>query len=132
MNPHLLGAFEAAGPGIVLSEDFLLRTSSLPLHIASTLVHESAHARIAAAGIAYSDQYAVRIERACTREEIRFVSVVGAADAGAFLKSLDTKYRSAAQVWAPGARVDRTQSGLAAAGAPAWVRRFFQWLRHAA
>jgi len=42
--------------------------------IASTIVHEATHARLARCGIAYEQKHRVRIERVCTRRQIAFAA----------------------------------------------------------
>jgi len=51
--------------------------SQTPEEVALALVHESAHARIEAAGFSYRGTLRGRIERMCVRAEIRFAERIG-------------------------------------------------------
>jgi hypothetical protein len=126
--PHLQGAFEEAGPAIVIAEAFLSRSATSPVRVASTLVHEATHARIHELGIRHRGKTAIRIERACTREELRFLDLVPRDDGAALSEVIKAKHDGAAQVWSPEARLDAVQRGLTAVGGPVWLTRLLRWL----
>ena len=57
----------------MLSIHYLEKEKPSPSAIASTIVHELAHARLAALGVASTEERGPRIERICYRAEERFV-----------------------------------------------------------
>jgi hypothetical protein len=127
--------FEDSGPAIVIAEAFLQRSATAPVKIASTLVHEATHARLHRLGIRYTEQTDIRVERACTREELRFLSQVPEGDAAALIDGVRSKYESAATLWSRESHIARTDQALATVNAPVWLRRLYSWLgsrRHAA
>ena len=126
--PHLHGHFEESGPTIVIAEDFLKRSAHRPVEVASTLVHEATHARLHRLGIRYTDRTYVRVEQACTQEELRFLSQVPEADAADLLQEVRSRFESAATLWSRDVDLARTSEALAIVDAPMWLRWFYRWL----
>jgi hypothetical protein len=126
--PHLQGQFEEAGPAIIIAEDYLMRASTTPLDIASTLVHEGTHARIHGFHIGYRGPTAIRIERTCLREELRFLNQVTTEEAMELRKRIEFRLSRAEELWSTETRITRTDSALATVGTPRWLRRFYLWL----
>lgn len=56
----------------VLDREYICRPDVLPEEIASTIIHEAAHARLDRAKINYNDGIRNRIERICVKSEIVF------------------------------------------------------------
>ena len=60
-----------------LDEKHVSKESTLVEEIASTLVHETAHAYLSALGIGYPSSQHVRIEKLCHRQELWFGKRIG-------------------------------------------------------
>ena len=56
----------------VLDFDYVTAESTSAGHLAQTLIHEGAHARLARAGFSYNEPARPRIERICVRQEAAF------------------------------------------------------------
>ena len=64
----------------VLDFDYVTSDATTPAHLALTLVHEGAHARLARAGCRYHEAARGRIERVCVRQEAAFARRIPGAD----------------------------------------------------
>lgn len=69
-TPGTDGQYWPRARAVALDRGFLLRASVE--EIALAIVHETAHARLAAVGIGYGEAIRPRVERACVGEERRF------------------------------------------------------------
>jgi hypothetical protein len=68
-----LGGFSDALRACKLDERFVLAEASQPEAIASVIVHESTHARLAHCGIGYKgEEFRARVEKVCFRRELAF------------------------------------------------------------
>jgi hypothetical protein len=108
-------AFDKLG-GIHLSAEHL-RTWPRS-YLASALVHEAIHLRLAARGIRYGAEVRDRIEALCTREQAAFLarlSAAGKATGVALTESLQEPW------WTDAERVARIQRNLP--DLPQWIRR---------
>jgi hypothetical protein len=92
--------------------------------LAATLVHEATHARLYAAGIAYSSESRSRIETLCVREELAFL--VRVPDSDDLIER--TKRKLENPWWTAEAVYERHLDSLEAAGAPTILTRAYQRL----
>jgi hypothetical protein len=122
------GAFEERDSTMILSAEFLMRPDVQPLDVASVLVHETTHARIAAAGIRYTPELTIRIERVCIDQQLTFARLLP-EEAGSLLTSrLRDKRDNAESLWSTEAILARQDRALTALDSPKWLRRFLSWL----
>lgn len=108
-------AYDRLG-GIHLSSSWLIDSS--PAALASALVHEAAHLRIAKCGIKYEGDKRARIERVCVKQQAAFLRKVcdGGADLAAEVdQSLATPW------WTDRAHRERVERLVSDAGLPAWL-----------
>jgi hypothetical protein len=69
-----LGEFRNALRLCALDERFVLADTTRPEQIASTIVHEAAHARLMRCGIGYEAELRARVEAVCFRRERAFAA----------------------------------------------------------
>jgi hypothetical protein len=124
------------GPGYIpfanaclLDLQYLTRNS--PTSVAAALVHEATHARISLCGIRASEVGLERIERACVKAEIAFLSHVPGAQE--IREGCERLLQSDQSWWRGDDQLRRQLSELQAGGVPNWLTRlvksYFQWRR---
>ena len=89
-----------------------------PLELASVLIHEATHLRIARHGIPDSNDFRERIERRCVKEQVAFLRTrgfTGEAMAKVFDELLETAW------WSDEARRKDFERVIADSGMPEWV-----------
>jgi hypothetical protein len=70
--PHARGSYLHSLRACQLDERFVLQETTTLERIASCIVHEATHARLAKWGIPYDEKARPRIERICLRRELNF------------------------------------------------------------
>jgi hypothetical protein len=84
----------------VLSTEYLMKERPSAVAIAATIVHELAHARLDARGIAWTAERAGRIERICFRASQRFLNTLPASpDRDTAMDELDEYLSFDTAVW---------------------------------
>jgi hypothetical protein len=92
-----------------------------PRAVATTLVHEAAHARLVRAGIGYGLSVRDRVELICVREQIAFAEKLG--DEG-ILDHLRQKLQR--PWWTPAQLRERRVEAWERLGVPRWMLRLYQ------
>jgi hypothetical protein len=98
--PYGIGNFNKTTNTCELDKRFVLATSSSTEQIASVIVHEATHARLARTGIAYAEDLRARVEVLCLSQELAFAAKL---PNGAELREVvqrDIKAYSAPEFWA--------------------------------
>jgi hypothetical protein len=111
------GHYSSAVPPATIQLSKLHFAEGTTLELASTLVHEVVHLRIARSGIPY-DRARERIERHCVREQAEFLRLHG--DEGAVMAEVYENALSTAW-WTDEAHVADIEQLIADAGAPRWL-----------
>lgn len=108
--------------GMHLSAEYLL--SADPELVASVLVHETIHLRIAGSGIDYQPQLRPRIEKICVTAESRFLRRFGTESADKWAD--ETQAELEYPWWTLEQRRNRIRRGFESVGIPGWASRFFR------
>jgi hypothetical protein len=128
-HPMLRGSWESGARLVRLAERFLLSDKATPARIATTVVHEVAHARLEARGFAYTPNRRHRIEAICYRAGAAFARRLPEgetlAEEGALLAQ--SAVASGPERWSPRAQVERDMRAMEILGVPAWLRRALRW-----
>lgn len=121
-----LGTWVPGARLVVLKEAYAASVSTSPEDLASTLVHEGAHAWLDSRGFQYTADCRVRIEAICFRSELAFArrlpnprDLIGRAERQL---ARDPEY------WTDGEFRQRAASRLRELGVPAWLVRLMGWL----
>jgi hypothetical protein len=105
----------------VLDRSHLLKPEVSGAEVASIIVHEATHARLALAGFGYEPATRERIEGVCFRSEIAFASRL--PDGQALIDAARAQLAGDPAVWTDGARRERTVDKLRQLGLPEWLVR---------
>jgi hypothetical protein len=99
--------------------------------VASSLVHEATHGRLARCGFGYSADIRYRIERLCIRQERAFATRIPGNEA--LLDRVNRKLMIPPEYWIDEAAKDRFRTGFlsmsADGGLPEWLARALLSLR---
>lgn len=108
-----------------LDDAYVASEQTSAAELALTIVHEAAHAKVDRAGISYSPDRQIRIERVCVAAEIAFARKLPNA------KTLAAEARNrcvhAEAWWSPLALRHHRIEALKQLGAPMWFVRLFAW-----
>ena len=112
---------------VKLTEKYVGAASTHAAHLAATVVHEAAHARLEESGVRYTADQRRRIEAICVRAEARFARrLPGGEELAAYYRD------SAARIlddsderWSDAAFRGRVLKSLLALGTPHWILRLF-------
>ena len=108
-----------------LDEKHVSKESTLVEEIASTLVHETAHAHLYALGIGYPSSQHVRIEKFCHHRELWFGKRIGSE---AVCERAKDYLQQPDSFWAPEFQKTRWLDALKQYEVSGWVERFFKYL----
>jgi hypothetical protein len=72
--PHALACYDGSAKACAFDERFVLLEKTTLERIASTIVHETTHARLEGWGVRYDEDKRPRIEAICLRRELNFVA----------------------------------------------------------
>ena len=96
-------------------------------YLASVIVHEATHARIAKRAIPYSEDLRCRIERLCMRQELAFAKTL--PDNAVVMASIAQRLQAAPDTWSNQAMIGRYNANAYQrardAGLPDWATRAF-------
>ena len=102
-----------------------------PARVASWLVHEAMHGRLARWGIGYSEPVRHRVELACTKAQLDFVRQL--PNAAELCAAIEAQLQLPEPQWSDAAQRQLRLSRLRQTGAPAWVVRALEfWYRRRA
>ena len=110
---------------IARNEKHVSKNSTLVEEIASTLVHETAHAHLYALGIGYPAALQVRIEKLCHRRELWFGNRIGSE---AVCERAKDYLRQPDSFWAAEFQKTRWLDALKQYEISGWLERFFKYL----
>ena len=120
-----LGEWHSQTRIIVLEETYMRDQRTSARDIASTLVHESTHARLDAKGFACSPELRVRIERVCFRRQRAFARRL--AKPGDLLVQAEWGLNLPAQHFSREAGRQRAFVKLVELGMPQWLAQAIKW-----
>ncbi len=120
------GQFKYTLKACELDERFVLAAKTSPEMIASTIVHETTHARLRRCGIGYDEKIRARVEGICFRRQIAFCRKLPNGNEAREQAERSLAYYTAPH-WTNAAMVDSDEKGSVAAlrylGCPEWVIR---------
>lgn len=108
-----------------LDEKHVTKESTQVEEIASTLVHETAHAHLYAIGIGYPTSLHVRIEKLCHRRELWFGKRIGS---DAVCERAKDYLQQPDSFWAPEFQKTRWLDALKQYEISGWIERLFKYL----
>jgi len=111
---------------VVLEETHVCHEGTLPREIASTLVHESTHARLDARGFTYSGERRARIENVCFRRQLAFARRL--AEPGDLFDQAERQLRRPPSDFTKNASRQRSLAKLISLGAPRWLAHAVEWI----
>ena len=94
--------------------------------LATTIVHEATHARLARAGIGYPEAWQLRIERRCMLEEIAFLRRLPDGGARAAAREAELEPSLSKEWWLPHKSIERTIRYARAERMPGWLVRWLE------
>jgi hypothetical protein len=115
--PHYRGSWYGPLGLCELSLEYVTRDS--PDEIASTLVHEAAHARLERLGFRYHESLRFRLEAVCTRKQIEFVEKLPHPEM--LLKELHATLEWDPNYWSEANLRAARIGALRTLGAPRWL-----------
>ena len=135
-----LGKWHNAARLVELDRAYLCDPARSIPEIASTLVHEFTHARIDSAGVGYSKDRRIRVERACISQQLVFAeSLEDGLERSALIGRLQRAWSEAESIWNDDADERRSRHAAEVTGVPRWLVngawRYRKWrarTRHAA
>ena len=129
----IFGTAGALGPWrreerlVILEETHVRDEGTAAADIASTLVHESTHARLDAKGFAYTPELRERIEKVCFRRELGFARRL--VEPGDLVDRAQRQLERPPDYLTTDAFRLRIREKLIELGVPAWLVRVVEWLR---
>jgi hypothetical protein len=137
MQRHTNGVFVWATAGargewhprarlVVLEETYVCHEGTSAREIASTLVHESTHARLDAKGFAYSGERRARIENVCFRRQLAFARRL--AEPGELVGQAERQLRRPPSDFTSEAWRQRSVAKLISLGVPKWLAHAIEWI----
>jgi hypothetical protein len=127
-SPGVLGSW-LSGPQLIrLADSLVVDLSETPAHIASVMVHELTHARLARAGVRYAPELRRRIEAICFRRQAAFAARLPGQErlaehyqgrAREVLEESDAR-------WTDQAMHDRRFEAFDLTGVPLWIAKPFK------
>lgn len=115
----------ASETGACLVRSGYVRENS-PEAVATTLVHEAAHARLHRQGIGYGPSVRSRVEEICVREQIAFAKLLENAE---ILGHLGRRLEG--PLWAPGPRHEQRMVALRNLRIPEWMLQVYDGVARA-
>lgn len=123
--PHIVGEWNNALRACYLDSGFVSSPSTTPVAVASVLIHEAQHARIARLGVAHDERTRLRVERLCVQAQLDFAQLL--PDHEALEEGLRRTYEEAESIWdrqrLADLRIATVDTFLGDLKAPSWVRR---------
>jgi hypothetical protein len=137
MRRHTNGVFVWATAGargewhpgarlVVLEETHVCHEGSSPREIASTLVHESTHARLDVKGFEYSGEMRARIENVCFRRQLAFARRL--AEPGDLVDQAERQLNRPSSDFTKNAWRQRSVAKLISLGVPKWLAHAIEWI----
>ena len=124
-----LGEWDRQTRLVVLEETYVCLEATSARDIASTLVHESTHARLDAKGFAYSPELRHRIERVCFRRELAFACRL--SEPGDLIARAEQQLQRPPDDFTREASRQRGVAKLIELGVPRWLAKAMEWVaRH--
>ena len=111
---------------VVLEQTYVCHKETLSREIASTLVHESTHARLHAKGFIYSGERRARIENVCFRRQLAFARRL--AEPGDLIDQAERQLRRPPSDFTKNASRERSLAKLVSLGVPRWLARTVEWI----
>jgi hypothetical protein len=111
-----------------LVRSYVESQTTTPLHIASTIVHESTHARLHRWGLGYEEHRRFRIERLCFLAQRAFAERVGGDEGQALAAEAGRQMARDPSYWSDKAVAGRKVDLLVDQGTPRWLARMLVWL----
>ena len=111
---------------VVLEETYVHHERTSARDIASTLVHESTHARLDAKGFAYSPELRERIERVCFRRQLAFARRL--PEPGDLVGQAERQLQRAPDYFTREAWRQRAVVKLIELGVPRWLAQAIEWV----
>jgi hypothetical protein len=122
------GCWERQTRMVILDDAYLRDQGTTPAKMASTLVHESTHARLEANGFGYTAETRERIEKVCIRRQLAFARRL--AEPGSLMEEAQWQLEQPPEFFSV-----ETQRARAAAArierVPPWLIRAMNWYRSA-
>jgi hypothetical protein len=119
------GQWESSCGLVRIDIEFLKAKETVPLQIATVLVHEGAHAWLDRMGVDYEVGQRWRIEAVCLRSELSFLRRVPGADW--LIEHTQSQLAHGAEDYTDAARLNRRVAKLRQVGVPEPLIRLFLW-----
>ena len=111
---------------VVLEETYVHHERTSARDIASTLVHESTHARLEAKGFAYSPELRERIEKVCFRRQLAFARRL--SEPGDLVGQAERQLQRPPDYFTREAWRQRAVVKLIELGLPRWLAQAIDWV----
>ncbi|HET7024692.1 MAG TPA: hypothetical protein VFI39_05765 [Gemmatimonadales bacterium] len=119
-----LGEYDTKRRVCKIDPDYIMSLDRSAESIASTIVHEAMHARLAGCGFEYTIERRHRIEQICTQAQIAFASRL--PDGSAIVAQARQVLDQPASAWSDEALVDHRLRRLRELKLPEWLMRWFE------
>lgn len=119
-----LGEYDTKRRICKIDPDYILSLDRSVESIASTIVHEAMHARLAGCGFAYAVERRHRIEQVCTQAQIAFASRL--PDGSAIVAQAQRELDQPASAWSDEALARHRLRRLRELKLPGWLMRWFE------